>query len=300
MKAAGYQGRGGRDVRFGAVALELDEKLVHGADDAALMLRLQAHSCGVRRLCLARHMLRMPTAGDQKAALALEIRQWMLSVMDKTGLSPRKWAIDAGLAPSTVHRAIKEDYPFVTSSRSLAMLARVANVDPPNSPVRAASNIVTMRIRYLVQAGAWYEVGTNQGDYGEAKVVVEPETSRTEHWVEELVGDSLNKLIPDGAWLVVETAFGYQPTEDDIVVVERRRDEGRLRERSVKQVHIRPDGEVELWPRSYNPTHQQPLLLHQNAGGEVRRSGVAAPHQEGVEVEIVGLVTSFTKSFRRR
>jgi len=59
------------------------------------------------------------------------IRAWMNVVLKATGWSPRAWAIKAGVAPTTVTRALNPSYKFTTSTKTLNKLAVVANFDPP-------------------------------------------------------------------------------------------------------------------------------------------------------------------------
>lgn len=72
----------------------------------------------------------------------------------------------------------------------------------------------------------------------------------------------------------------------DLVVVERRRGGGLLRERTIKEVAFNARGKMELWPRSTNPKWSQPIVLN----GGVKPG-------EDLEVEIVGLVVGSYASF---
>ncbi len=94
------------------------------------------------------------------------------------------------------------------------------------------------------------------------------------------MGDSINERIREGAFAHVVDAFeiGYSPKAGDYVVIERTRDQGALRERSIKQVAIGKNG-VEFWPRSTNPKWSEPLVLNFDGQG-----------RELVDVALVGLV----------
>jgi hypothetical protein len=217
---------------------------------------------------------------------AADIRAWMVSVLKQTGLTPAGWAKKAGVAGSTVQRAIKPDYAFITSSRTLSKLAQAAGTAPPEVRRPAEIQLVPkfLPVRYRVQAGHWLEVD----DYAQTfvsefshPVSPDPRFSDWPQWLEEVVGDSVNlKIAPGGLAHVVDAIdMGYSPRDGDWVVVERRRAGGMLRERTIKQVAVRPDGVVELWPRSSNPKWTEPLNLSAGSNGD-----------EPVEVEIVGLV----------
>lgn len=91
----------------------------------------------------------------------------------------------------------------------------------------------------------------------------------------------MDKLrIYDGDYVVCVPYFDARryPTQDDVVVVERRR--GPTIERTVKQLALTAEG-CELWPRSHDPRFQTPLA--------VNRQGEGA-ESDGTTIEITGLV----------
>lgn len=227
---------------------------------------------------------------DENAQLASEIRAWMLQVMAEKSLTPTSWSAAAGVARTTIARPIKEGYQFVTSSRTLAKLAKAAGVDAPDQRHGAEAKIIPLflPVRYRVQAGAWIEMDYAEQDYPSPPRAVSPDPAYSDwpQWLELVVGDSVDREIQPGTFAHVVDAIemGYSAQQDDFVVVERRRDEGRLRERSIKQVDVKRDGSVELWPRSHNPAWSSPLVL--------------AYAEEGVEVEIVGLVIGAYRGMR--
>lgn len=59
------------------------------------------------------------------------IADWMRRQLDRLKISAEEWAREAKLSPTTVTRAMKDDYASVTSIPTLAALARVANVASP-------------------------------------------------------------------------------------------------------------------------------------------------------------------------
>lgn len=89
------------------------------------------------------------------------------------------------------------------------------------------------------------------------------------------------KRIHNGDYVVCVSYFEARSmiTVGDIVVVERRR--GQLTERTVKQVERGVDG-WELWPRSHDPAHKEPIVIPFNDGKA----------DDGTEIEIIGLVIS--------
>jgi hypothetical protein len=279
MNAAGLQSRSRRDARAFAGVFEVAKQVRHERDVDALMLRRQERICCEPTPQGYGHM---PGMSDDPAA---EIRDWLNSVMQEKGLSPPQWARAAGVAASTIQRAIKPSYKFVTSSKTLAKLASAAGATPPKIAQATSAQIIPLflPVRHKVQAGYWLEADVDTQEFREPPraVMPDPRYSEWPQWLEEVVGDSANKRIPEGSFAHVVDAIemGYSARDGDWVVVERRRGGGLLRERTIKQIAITRDGRVELWPRSTNPKWSAPVVL--NAGGR---------GAEDMEVEIVGLV----------
>lgn len=69
------------------------------------------------------------------------IVRWMEDVMASKGLNPESWAALAGVSPTSITRAMKPDYPYVTKRQTLQKLAIGVGVEPPSavgrSPERA-------------------------------------------------------------------------------------------------------------------------------------------------------------------
>ncbi|MCX7585044.1 LexA family protein [Phenylobacterium sp. 58.2.17] len=206
------------------------------------------------------------------------IRRWLNETAAALGLSHAAWAKKAGVAPSTVQRAVKPDYEFVTSSRTLAKLASVAGVSPPSVVEEAAQSAPTPRspsglpIRRRVQAGAWLQVDdVGQVEPKRYPASPDPRFPKAKQWLSEVVGDSMNALdnpgpIMEGDLVHVVDVIdsGYQPRPGDVVEAERIRFGGHEIEVSIKQVAFN-DGRLELWPRSTNPAYREPLVI---SGGE--------------------------------
>jgi SOS-response transcriptional repressor LexA len=218
---------------------------------------------------------------------AAQIREWLLSVMREKDLTPPVWAKRAGVAASTIQRAIKPDYKFTTSTKTLAKLAAAAQVQPPD--VRRITFDKTeplfLPVLHRVQAGYWLETDVEAQVMLESPKAVMPDPRYGEwpQWLEQVVGDSANLKIPEGSFAHVVDAIemGYEAHDGDWVVVERRRAGGLLRERTIKQVQI-SGSRVELWPRSTNPKWSSPVVLDEGS----------RPNED-MEVEIVGQVIGF-------
>jgi hypothetical protein len=224
-------------------------------------------------------------------AAAQIIRQWLEETMAETGMSAPAWAKRAGLAPSTIQRALKPDYAFVTSSRTLAKLASVANRPPPELNLSPDAQVAPafLQVRHKVQAGHWLEYDDiSQVAISAPKPVApDPKYSNSDQWLELVVGDSIDKSIGDGGFAHVVSAIdlNYEPVDGDLVVVERIRAGGLLRERTIKRVAVRPEGTTELHPDSTNSRHRPLTLTDGTAIGEE------------IEVLIVGKVIGAYVSF---
>lgn len=221
-----------------------------------------------------------PLHGCDEMTAAQRIREWLLETLRREGLTVERWAQLSGVARSTIFRAMQPSYEFVTSSRTLAKLAEAVGVEPPSflANVRLAPRFLP--VRYIVQAGLWFE---NDADIPPEQVALavlpDQRFERFPQWLELVSGDSVDLKIPPGSYAHVVDAIelGYAPRHGDWVVVERRRDQGGVRERTIKQVDTQ-SGRVRLFPRSRNPKWSEPIDL--TAGGKLG----------DIEVEIVGLV----------
>lgn len=197
---------------------------------------------------------------------AANIRDWMKSVLEKKDWSAFRWAKEAGVAPSTVQRALKEDYEFVPSSKTLDKLARAANSPSPimgsanHSPI---ANPSFLNVRYRTGAGVWQEVGDVQAFDGVYPVTEDPAYAGFPQWLERVVGDSMDMEYPDGTFVHVvdAAATGYSPRPGDHVILVRYRHDGQEVERTVKEVTRKGRG-LEFWPRSSNPRWNEPVVLH--------------------------------------
>jgi hypothetical protein len=221
---------------------------------------------------------------------AAEIRDWMKRVMKEKDLSPAAWARISGVAASTVQKAIKEDYQFVTSTRTLTRLASAVGATPPAVDVRQTIEQPSfLGLRYEVGAGLWRMVDdVGQVDFGlAAPVHADPAYAQFPQWLERVVGDSMNLEYLEGTLLhVIDTiALGYAPRAGDHVIVQRLRDQGGISERSVKEVAFGPHG-MTLLARSSNPRWANHPIVVTEDGHD----------QDHCEVQVVGLVLGSYRS----
>ena len=219
-----------------------------------------------------------------------EIRRWLTDTMAEQGLSAIEWATRAGVARSTLFRALNPDYAFVTSRRTLAKLAAALEpslepspgaklgVDRPE-PLRgatrpgsasrtlrgsikragaASSPAPVLALRFEVQRSAWYECGGPDFKlFFEGFVPGFGPDSRfpdARQWLEIVRDDSADLQILPGSFAHVVDAddIAYAPRQGDWVVVERTREAGQLIERTIRQVDLR-GGSPRVVLRSSNP-----------------------------------------------
>lgn len=223
----------------------------------------------------------LPLHGCDDMSAAQRIREWITATLRDEELTVEKWAQLSGVAKSTIFRALKPEYEFVTSSRTLAKLAEAVGREPPSftSNVKLAPRFLP--VRYSVQAGHWIE---NDAEIPPEQITLavlpDPRFEQFPQWLEKVVGDSADLKIPPGNYAHVVDAIelGYAPRNGDWVVVERRRQQQGTRERSIKQIEVTRNGAITLCPRSRNPKWSEPMVLAAGADGD------------DTEVEIVGLV----------
>ncbi|HRE44065.1 MAG TPA: helix-turn-helix domain-containing protein [Terricaulis sp.] len=141
------------------------------------------------------------------------------------------------------------------------LLDQVRSGGPPRATLASGQ---PLPVRFAVQAGAWLERDDLvQVPKRGPPVSADPYYPADAQWLELVRGDSMDLFYPEGAWVHVVDAItiGYKPRSEDFVTIERKRQQGGIIERSLKQIEIRRGGKVELWPRSRNPRWNGPLPL---------------------------------------
>ncbi len=214
------------------------------------------------------------------------------ALVGSSGKSARAVSLEANLGAT----ALKDIFSGKSKKPEAETLSRIAGVlgvplssffneDLVDSGPSRQLQLVPrfLEVRYRARAGRWFELDSEEPPKQPAMAVVpDPRYAQWPQWLEQVEGDSANLKIPDGHFAHVVDAFemGYEPKANDWVVVERRRDQGAIRERTIKQVAIDDQGRVVLWPRSTNPKWNKPVEMCD--GGR--------PGEEGIEAFIVGLV----------
>ena len=276
------------DASFGAFAFESFDGSGHDWHCDALM---QVSSSAFMRVDNLHASLRQ-CASMKSSAAASEIRSWLKDTLAQTpSLTIKSWASDAGVAPSTIHRALKDDYEFVTSTNTLNKLAAAAGRPAPNmtqgSPLRPEPT--ELSLIGPIQAGAWLMVDdTPQDEPTFFTAILDRRYPHASQWLREVKGDSMNArgIAPgDIAHLVDLVGSGVNLNTGMIVEVTRTRDGGGLREITLKEVEVTPQGLV-LWPRSTNARWRDPVRLTDGVNDN-----------SDVEVQITGLLLQSMKRF---
>lgn len=141
-----------------------------------------------------------------------------------------------------------------------------------------------------VQAGTWNE-RPEWSPEDQYEVEVDPPTLPGERFALEMVGHSMDKLIPPGSILECIRVFGPggpTPEDGDIVIARRTRND--VTETTCKRLEIRPDGTQVLYGDSYRSEFNEPIF----AG----KPGENSTTDD--EVVIIALVDRATRSFIRR
>lgn len=186
----------------------------------------------------------------------------------------RKLATRLGVDIAVLIEASEAPALQVTSERPATGIRRLLSA-------KASLPIDGIPIRGVVQAGAWLEIDdTTQVMRGYAPITPSSRYARDTQWALELLGDSMNEFYPPGSLLHVVDAFGRDLAAGDHVIVERRRAQGGLVERSVKELVIDAGGDQYLVGRSRNPIHNKPLPLADGGDGEaeVQITGIVIGH----------------------
>jgi transcriptional regulator with XRE-family HTH domain len=216
------------------------------------------------------------------------LKERIRALLAANEVKARRASVDAGLHPDAIRNILRgaSGNPHTSTLGALASYFGVTtdyllgNTDEgaPSSTVRPAGEFKRLSIRHRVQAGAWRERDDiSQENLGFAPMVEAPGYHGIRQWAEELMGDSMNEIYPDRAYLHVVEAGPYQLQTGDHVIVERTRHQGGLVERTCKELRISPVGVRTLCGRSRNPIWNKPIELLPSPG-------------EDDTVEIVGLV----------
>lgn len=225
------------------------------------------------------------------AEVAEDARAFLNRALSISGLKPFALAKKAGVAPTTITRPLNDpDFKFTPKPATLRKIAQAAGLEVPAGLAIAPTGPATLEDLPAIgpiQAGKWAEVDeTAQDEPLFFSVVADRRYPHARQWLREVRGDSMNArgIVPGHLAHIVDfSEAGVNLNTGMIVEVTRSRDGGALREITLKEVEISPDG-IRLWPRSTNPRWKDPVVLDDGRSGDI-------------EVRITGLLLQAVQRF---
>lgn len=153
-----------------------------------------------------------------------------------------------------------------------------------------------------VAAGRWLEADdcVDEPEHDPVPVHPDPRWRADAQYGLVVRGTSLNRIALDGDILACVDAYvaNYEPREDDLVIVEMRRNAGLLRQRTAKR-YMRQSTHVELWPDSDDPKWQKPIIIPH--GPTPLEAMIEDEDGDGrIAVTIAALVTWVHRPIQRR
>jgi len=231
--------------------------------------------------------------------------------LDATGKSVRKAALDAGLSETALKDLLANEKQWPKLD-TLQKLAASLETDPAwlafggdedieaAKAATAAMPPASLPVVGEVAAGRWLEADDHVDIPPYDPVPVQPDTRwRVEDQYGLMVrGTSLNRVALDGDILACVDAIAarYRPREDDLIIVEMRRNAGLLRQMTAKR-YMRLSTHVELWPDSDDPRWQTPIIIPHPEDG---LSSTLEDEDGRIEVRIKAMVTWIHRPMQRR
>lgn len=239
------------------------------------------------------------------------IRERIQARLDAVGKTPRAVSLEAGMSAD----AIRGIFRNVDSSPTVDTLAKLAvplattpewlayAIDPAIQ--KAQEETAKREPAYLpvigeVAAGRWLEADdhVDAPEYDPVPVQPDPRWKVEDQYGLVVRGTSLNRVAIDGDILACVNAIAarYRPREDDLVIVEMRRNAGLLRQRTAKR-YMKQATHIELWPDSDDARWQTPIIIPQ---GSSPLESVLEDEDGRIEVSIIAMVTWIHRPIQKR
>ena len=224
-------------------------------------------------------------AGSYMNEITQSLHAKLQNLKDRSGLSLRAIAREMGYSQaSSIQRYFSADYPetglpanFI--SKLLAVLPGkgepvitreeiLALADGSVAEIqRKAPALPTSGVPVVgeVAAGLWMEAALFETENAEESTIsYDVRFPAQSQFVVRVRGESLNRIAANGDLLlcVDYLAAGIAPKENDLVLVERSRDNGMTIERTAKRV-IKMNGQSELMPESTDPRFQDTIIYRE-------------------------------------
>ncbi|MBS1096376.1 LexA family transcriptional regulator [Gluconobacter sphaericus] len=224
----------------------------------------QSTSAKVRRdvfilMCENAHMNSKPTIPDVRE----KQRAWINQIRDRFGETYAGIARKSGMAPSTVVRFMNDETATHSlSAKTEAKIAAAFNVEPAaKTALEPISDFNRVPVIGYVQAGV-FQHGFSQ-DYSSEYVSVSPDHRypNLPRVAFRVRGDSMDLLYPEGTIVLavrINDLARAPKTGEKVVVIRQTNGD---QEATIKQIEIKEDGKVVLWPRSSNPEFSAAIVL---------------------------------------
>ncbi|CAO4142263.1 LexA family transcriptional regulator [Methylorubrum aminovorans] len=239
------------------------------------------------------------------------IRERIQARLDQLGKSPRAVSLEASMSADAI-RGIFRNVDSSPTVETLTKLAGPLGVTPEwlafggdedieaAKAATAAMPPASLPVVGEVAAGRWLEADDHVDVPPYDPVPVQPDS----RWPVEaqyglmVRGTSLNRVALDGDILACVDAITarYRPREDDLVIVEMRRNAGLLRQMTAKR-YMRLSTHIELWPDSDDPRWQTPIIIPHPEDG---LSSAVEDEDGRIEVRIKAMVTWIHRPMQRR
>lgn len=214
-------------------------------------------------------------------SMEMTLKKRVKERLDALGLNALQAAKKAGLGESYV-RDILRGRTLSPNAVNLGKLADALQTTPSElmgremgeSTIRpVAAKVGGVKVLGRVAANTWYTVDDEAAvDLEDDDVERIPSVSGYPvEWQFGMIveGNCLNKVANDGDRLVCLDLIKSQVNidEGDLVIIERRKFDGMMRQITAKRVK-RTSAGFELWPESTDPAHQEPIVLKDVPDGE--------------------------------
>lgn len=201
-----------------------------------------------------------PHIGFMKA----DWREKLIEVLEAKGLDKKNASVGAGLEPGAVYDISRGRDPGFTKMVKLAEAHGFSLDSLTGKPQIEARRTGGIPVKGQVAAGVWHELETPDVEpFEPLPVALDLRFPAEAQYGLVVRGNSINRFASAGDVLVCLDLgmTGLQIADDDMVVIERTREQAGLREVTAKRVRF-VEGGMELWPDSDDPAFQTPLLIH--------------------------------------
>ena len=196
-------------------------------------------------------------------------RSWLAAVLAHTGLSVAELAKRAGVSKSTLFRAMRPDYQFVTSARTLQRIAEAAdykyihgNYEPPEMVDR--EDIILGVLAY-VEPDVWqpWAVDPEMQLSAHSPIAANPAFHPDNQQAWQMRGTSMNEFYNDGDLIhtIDIHVLPFEPTVGDHVVFRRFRRGTDEVQWSVREIASLKRSKVELRFRSRETAWRERVVL---------------------------------------